>query len=295
MTAYEVLADRGNRVIDEGAFYCLVREFRAAFLTEEAYAEKLERHRSPIELKNVLLQKLYIRAKAINERPEMRCQDLDREGLNFVTSVLQELWRRDKRVRSLFQLVEIFCQLQPANQKEIAIHVAEYRAIYQLIHRFRREIMLSERAMSRKYTFEDWLGSKLWREKTYNDEYVTNDSEKFLDLVAMDKLTYEDLNKIQDAQQKAYDYLIESSLQLNLQHFRRQTKDTLGIEQVTTAKLQEINQYFQEHQAICREVMLPKKHRGIKWGPNSCCPSTTMHGKTKPCWMSTTSRFPDIW
>ena len=202
----------------------------------------------------------------------MRCVDPDTNGLSYVPSILKNIWQQDKQVRSLFELVQKYCSTNQVNFNVVATHIAEYRATNKLISKFQRETMVERAAPVKLFTFEDWLQSDLWREKTLGGEYVANDSERCVDLAARNKMRYKEVNRIQDAQQQAYDYLIESSLQLNLQHFRRQTKDTLGIEHVVAAKLQEINQYFQEHQDICNEVMLPKKHRGIKWGAKFLLP-----------------------
>jgi hypothetical protein len=274
VNAYDVLTKIGESgPIEERTFYRLIADFRRDFLQRENYSELVAVHRNPTAFKNELLRKLYDECQSIQNRKELKCSTLDTNGITCVPSVIKEMRERDKRIKSLFDLVKAYCILRKADFNHIAVHIAEYRAVNNLIRRFQRETIKLSLAMSTvRYTFEDWLQNKFWREKSLSGEYVANDSAKYLDLVASDKLTHEELNKIQDAQQRAYDYLIEYSLQLNLQYFQRQTKDTLGIEQVVAAKLREINQYFQEHQAICNEVMLPKKHRGIKWGAKFLLP-----------------------
>ena len=79
-------------------------------------------------------------------------------------------------------------------------------------------------------------------------------------------MTYEELNKIQDAQQKAYDSMIEHSLRTNERHFLRQTKETLDFQKVIDIKIEEIQNYFSANQTIYKEVLLPRMHRTIKFG-----------------------------
>jgi len=259
--------------MDERVFYNLIGEFRNEFLSQEKYSERIALHRRPIHLKNEILRKLYDYNQVMQNRPEMRCMDLDDRGLTHVPTVIIELRNRDKRLRSLFDAVKAYCSWSGSNLLTIAVHIAEYRAIYRLINRFQRETILpSKKLKVPLYTLEDWLQSKFFREKTFSDEYVANDSEKYLDLVGMGKMTYEELNKIQDAQQNAYNYLISSSLEINCRFLRRQIKETLDLDEFLKLKLEAVNQFFTANLPIHKEIMSHRKHRGIKVGAKFLLP-----------------------
>lgn len=58
----------------------------------------------------------------------------------------------------------------------------------------------------------------------------------YLELMITGKMTNEELNKIQDAQQVAYEYMIGCSLRLNDRQFHRQTKETLDFQKVIDIK-----------------------------------------------------------
>lgn len=274
MDACDVLAKIGDGPrIDEGAFYRLIADFRRDFLERENYWERLELHRNPIAFKNQLLRKLYDQCLSIQNREELRCLDLDSQGITCVPSVIKEMRERDKRIRSLFDLVSAYCGLRQADFNLIAVHIAEYRAVNNLIGRFQRDTISPQfLANTGNFTFDDWLQNKFWREKTYGGEYVVNDSAKYLDLVADGRMAYDELNKIQDAQQKAYDYLIECTLDLNLRLFRRQTKDSLDLNKVIENKIDEAAKYMAEYPTILNEVITPHKHRGIKIGATFLLP-----------------------
>jgi hypothetical protein len=126
--------------------------------------------------------------------------------------------------------------------------------------------------MERLYTFEDWLEDEFHLEKTFADEYVCNDSENYLDLVGMKKMTYDELNKIQDAQKQAYNYMVDYSLFLNQKYLYRLTKESLDLKKVVEQKIDEIEGYFSENKSIYGEVIFPMRHRAMKKGAKFMIP-----------------------
>lgn len=123
-----------------------------------------------------------------------------------------------------------------------------------------------------QYTFDDWVNNKFWNEKGFTGQYVCNDSEQYLHLVSMGKMTYEVLNKIQDEQNKAYDYLIECTLKTNERFFEKQAEKSLDLQKVIDIKIKRIEKYIQENEDLYYDVILPKLHRGIKIGAKYILP-----------------------
>ncbi|MCS3797992.1 hypothetical protein [Niastella sp. OAS944] len=116
------------------------------------------------------------------------------------------------------------------------------------------------------YTFEDWVNNKICMEIGFDGEFLANDSERYLELESMGKITYEVINKIQEAQSKTYEYIIGSSLNLYESALDRQTKGTLSLLDVLATRIKNIKDFISKHQDIYYEVILPRRHRGIKIG-----------------------------
>jgi len=123
-----------------------------------------------------------------------------------------------------------------------------------------------------QYTFEDWLHNKFWNEKGLTEQYVCNDSEQYLHLVGMGKMTYEVLNKIQDEQGKAYEYMIKCTLETNERFFKRQAAKSLDLQKVIEIKIKKIEKYIQDNEDLYYDVILPRLHRGIKVGAKYILP-----------------------
>jgi len=165
-----------DRPMDDRVFSNLVRDFRRGWLNQENYAERLALHRQPIVLKNETLCKLYDDCQAMQRRPEMRCADLDDKGISYVPSVIKEIRIRDKRIRSLYLAIIAFCQWSKADVVTTAAHMAEYKAIDQLIRRFQRETMRpAQESQQAKTIVEDALfseGKKLeYNERESNSSF----------------------------------------------------------------------------------------------------------------------------
>ena len=280
LTAYDRLKEwKGQDDIDEKRFNQLIKSFQQQYLKDEGYTEKVLQHRNPIDVKDGLLQKLNKYYLEIQNREEMRDHGTVKGTSGYVPSHINELWMAEKKLKSLYSAVKKYCAISKKDFNTIAIHIAEYRAINKLSAKIRKDINSEKRSVTIKdkvqdspYTFEDWLENKFYNEKTYSGDYVANDSENYLQLVSKGKMTYEELNKIQDAQQKAYDYMIEYSLRLNERQFQRQTKEMLDLQKVIDFKIEEIKEFFDKNAMIYKEVLLPKLHRTVKLGAKFLLP-----------------------
>lgn len=280
MTAYDLQKEwTGGDQIDETSFNQLIQDFQRKHLEKEGYAKKIQQHRNPTEVKNGLLQKLYKYDLEIQNRPEMRDHETIKGTSGYVPSYVKGVWMADKSLKSLYNAVKHYCEMSSKDFNTIAIHIAEYRAINKLCAKIRMDINTEKKSVKKMnnsqhtaYTFEDWLDDKFYNETTYSGEYVANDSENYLELVSKGKMTYEQLNKIQDAQQKAYEYMIEYSLRLNERQFQRQTKETLDLRKVIDIKIEEIKEYLNTNAAIYKEVILPRLHRTVKFGAKFLLP-----------------------
>jgi hypothetical protein len=113
---------------------------------------------------------------------------------------------------------------------------------------------------------------KFWDEAGLTQQYVCNDSEQYLHLVSMGKMTYEVLNEIQEEQSKAYDYMIKKSLETNEKFFKKDTKNSLDLQKVIEIKIEKIETYITQNKDLHYEVILPRLHRGIKLGAKFIIP-----------------------
>jgi hypothetical protein len=142
VNAYEVLATSSkDGQLNDQTFSDLVHDFRNGWLSKENYAERLELHRQPLVLKNEILRKLYDYFQDIQRRPEMRCPDLDGKGGSYVPTVVTEILNRDKRIESTFNAIVVYCQWSKSDLLTIAVHMAEFKAVEELIALFQRETM----------------------------------------------------------------------------------------------------------------------------------------------------------
>jgi hypothetical protein len=142
VNAYEVLATSSkDGQMNDQVFSDLVHDFRNGWLSKENHAERLELHRQPLVLKNEILRKLYDYFQDIQRRPEMRCPDLEGKGSSYVPTVVTEIINRDKRIQSTFDAIVVYCQWSKSDLLTMAVHMAECKAVEELIALFQRETM----------------------------------------------------------------------------------------------------------------------------------------------------------
>jgi hypothetical protein len=123
------------------------------------------------------------------------------------------------------------------------------------------------------YVFEDWLKNKFWSEMTYSGLYVVNDSENYLELVSMGKMTYETLNEIQDAQNEAYHYILQRTLETNIKSLQGIQKRSLDFEKYVELLIESIELDLEKNKEIHFQIISNRDHRGIKYGAKFLIPS----------------------
>ncbi len=123
------------------------------------------------------------------------------------------------------------------------------------------------------YVFQDWLENNFWSEMRYSGLYVVNDSENYLELVSMGKMTYETLNEIQDAQNEAYHYILERTLETNIKSLQRIQKRSLDFEKYVELLIESIEQDLEKNKEVHFQVISNRDHRGIKYGAKFLIPS----------------------
>lgn len=98
----------------------------------------------------------------------MRDDDEANKTFSFVPSVIKEMWKSDKHLKTLYRTVQAHCQLRNKDFNTIAVHIAEFRAMIRLEARARRDIrryQATEKKLLVKYKFEDWLKNRFYNEK----------------------------------------------------------------------------------------------------------------------------------
>ncbi len=140
MNAYEVL----QRVdltaqITEPVFNQLIVEFQNKFLVEVDYYEKINLHRNPIEFQNEVLKNLNDYLVKMQNRPEMQDIDEEKNSSGYTPAKLTEIWKSDKRIKSCYNAISIYCKLRYKDFNTVAIHIAEFRALRKLYTKIERE------------------------------------------------------------------------------------------------------------------------------------------------------------
>jgi len=274
MDAYQYLKGmESGTLISEAQFYEAIKEFQRAFLEREDYERRLQRHRVPEEVNNDVLQKLYAYDIAIQHRPEMR--HIDNNNYTFVTSVITQLWKTNKYLKKLYRTVQQYCEKENKDFNTIAIHVAEFRATVRLEAKIRRQIRISlsgRFAPETGYTFDDWLNHHFFGEHSNTGQPVANDSEQYLTLVKTGKMSTEVFDKILNAQQQAYDYVVTSSLRTREQKFLEQHKEFSDRKTAIDAEFKRLEKFFNGNLTVYNEVLGLRKYRTIKWGAKFLLP-----------------------
>ena len=108
---------------------------------------------------------------------------------------------------------------------------------------------------------------------TYSGLYVVNDSENYLELVSMGKMTYETLNEIQDAQDEAYHYILKRTLEINIKSLQGIQKRSLDFEKYIELLIESIELDLENNKEIHFQVISNRDHRGIKYGAKFLIPS----------------------
>lgn len=137
--AYTILEKIGrkNRITEE-QFNRLQVEIRNDYLADKDYHNRLAIHRRPIEFKNEIIHELLHYFQEIQQRPEMRDHDELKESSGYVPSKVSEIWKTDRRLKSLYNAVKAYSELRGKNFNTMAVHIAEYRTLTRLYRQINR-------------------------------------------------------------------------------------------------------------------------------------------------------------
>ena len=158
MDAYEILRtlDSSN-IIDEDYFNQLKINFQREYLAVKDYDERLARHRDPVYLKNQILGELNDHLQRLHQREEMRDVDVEKRTQGCVTTKIGEIWTEDRRLKTLYNAIQKYCELKSKDFNVIAVHIAEYRALHKLFFKIRRSI--NKPQIKKKETMGLWVQS----------------------------------------------------------------------------------------------------------------------------------------
>ena len=158
MDAYEVLQKvELPEPIDERCFNRLIKDFERDYLAGKNYEERIALHRKPAELKNEILRDLNDDLQRLHRREEMLDIDIEKNAQGYVTTKVGEIWKEDKRLKTLYNAVKKYCDLKSKDFNVIAVHLAEYRALHKLFFKIQRSI--NKPYTKKKDTMGLWIQS----------------------------------------------------------------------------------------------------------------------------------------
>ena len=97
-------------------------------------------NRNPVEVKNETLNEIYSYLMQIQWRKEMQDIDHEKNSSGYVNTKVKDIWDADKKIKSLFEAVKIYCKLRSKDLNVIAVHFAEYHAMTELARKLRELI-----------------------------------------------------------------------------------------------------------------------------------------------------------
>jgi len=164
MTAYEVLRTINTFIdITEIEYNGLIANFHNSFLGERNYEERLMLHRNPVELQNEMLRDVYKDLTTIQRREELRHVHSKGERLisTYVATEIEDVWKADKRLPSLFFAIKEFSKGTGRNFTETAVHQAEFKALCDLAHELQQSIYNHEMAKKPHSSFSKMKSKKI--------------------------------------------------------------------------------------------------------------------------------------
>ena len=137
MNAYNVLKRKLPKQIDECFFNTLIKEFRESYFKENKYYERIANDWIPTDFIDELLNGefgtgLYTDLHKIQYRDEMR--DVHANVSSFVHHTVYKIWRKNKNLRTRYNAIKEFCKVRKRDFNTTAIHIAEYKAMEQVLH-----------------------------------------------------------------------------------------------------------------------------------------------------------------
>ena len=133
MNAYDVLKKFGTvLLIDENRLNQIKDEFEKDYLSSKMYFEKKAKHRNPDSVSSEFLHELNSYLLKMQNRPEMRDFDPEKNIGGYVNVVINDIWESDRSLTSHFQAIHEYCKLRAKDFNSVAIHFAEYDALREL-------------------------------------------------------------------------------------------------------------------------------------------------------------------
>ena len=135
--------------LDERSFNLLIKGFEVSWLESKSYHQRLALHRDPPMFIKELIAEIEAYIESMWLRPEllMRRKPMSSglEPIRFVPDEVSKVWLADRRLRSLYYATQRFAQTPPTKLaimpfRAIAPHIAEYRAMINLIKRLRHSL-----------------------------------------------------------------------------------------------------------------------------------------------------------
>lgn len=134
--------------IDEQNFDFLIKGFEVSWLESKEYYQRLSYHRDPPAFIREIIAEIETYIQSMELRPELLIRNNSmsmRPGIaGFIPHEVGKVWQADRRLRSLYQATRRFVDTQAKLSimpfRAIAPHVAEYRAMINLVKHLRHSL-----------------------------------------------------------------------------------------------------------------------------------------------------------
>ncbi|SIN64182.1 toll/interleukin-1 receptor domain-containing protein [Chitinophaga niabensis] len=134
--------------LDERSFNLLIKGFEVSWLESKGYHQRLALHRDPPAFIREVITEVEAYIESMWLRPEllMRNKPLSSryEPVRFVPDEVSKVWKADRRLRSLYYAAQRFAdtpaKLVTLSFRAMAPHIAEYRAMINLIKHLRHSL-----------------------------------------------------------------------------------------------------------------------------------------------------------
>jgi hypothetical protein len=116
-------------------FNSLIKDYQRNWLEANDYRQKLSLHRDPEEFNAQTVTKLIYYINEIRDRAALKYAT----SIESVPDQITDVWKSDKRVRSLFRAMELYSWKKGSKPVwKIIAHIAEYRAMINLVKWIKR-------------------------------------------------------------------------------------------------------------------------------------------------------------
>ncbi|UPK70427.1 toll/interleukin-1 receptor domain-containing protein [Chitinophaga filiformis] len=134
--------------LDEQNFNFLIRGFEESWLESKEYYQRLGYHRDPPAFIREIIAEVETYIQSMELRPELlihnNSMSLRRGIAGFIPHEVGKIWQEDRRLRSLYQATRWFVDNQAKLSimpfRAIAPHIAEYRAMINLVKHLRHSL-----------------------------------------------------------------------------------------------------------------------------------------------------------